>query len=120
MFCLTNSFSITLSTCKLSACCLITISVISFKSCSDEIPPRIFSPETPDKHKRRIAANRTRKNSSKLLEKMPINRSLSNKGTDSSAASCKTLALNANQLFSLSIYRKRDAVLIFILNLLGK
>ena len=53
--------------------------------------------------KRRIAANRTRKNSSKLLEKMPINRSLSNKGTASSAASCKTLALNASQLFSLSI-----------------
>ena len=49
-------------------------------------------------------ATRTLKNSSKLLEKMPKNRNLSNNGTESSAASCKTLALKVNQLFSLSIY----------------
>ena len=103
IFCRTNSSSIRRNTRKLSACCLITISVMSLTSCWAEMPPKIFSPETPDKLKRRTAAKRTRKNSSKLLEKIPINRKRSNKGTDSSAASCKTLALKASQLFSRSI-----------------
>ena len=51
-----------------------------------------------------IAAYRTRKNSSKLFEKIPKNLNLSNNGTFSSAASCNTRALNVNQLFSLSMY----------------
>ena len=60
---------------------------MSFKICSAETPSKNFSPETPDKLILRIAANRTRKNSSKLLEKIPRNRNRSNKGTFSSAAS---------------------------------
>ena len=88
---------------KLSVCCLITISVISFTNCWAEIPPKIFSPVCPDKLSRRMAANRTRKNSSKLLENIPRKRSLSSKGTVGSAASCNTRALKVSQLFSRSM-----------------
>jgi hypothetical protein len=38
-----------------------------------------------------------------LLEKMPKNRILSLRGTEGSAASCKTLLLNESQLMSLAI-----------------
>ncbi|MNE34704.1 hypothetical protein D3C80_1284350 [compost metagenome] len=87
MFSVSSFASISLKICKLSDCCLITISVISFSNCWAEIPPRIFSPDTPVKLNLLIAAKRTLKNSSKLLEKIPKNRNLSNSGTDSSAAS---------------------------------
>ena len=60
--------------------------------------------EIPFKVNLRIAAKRTLKNSSKLLEKIPKKRILSNNGTVTSPASCKTRELKANQLFSLSIY----------------
>ena len=46
------------------------------------------------------AATRTRKNSSRLLEKIPRNRIRSIKGTRSSSASCSTRSLNDNQLSS--------------------
>ena len=93
---------------KLSDCCWITISVMSLISCFEPIPPSNFSPETPERLSLRIAANRTLKNSSKLLEKIPKNRSLSSNGTESSPASCNTRALNANQLFSRSMYLFSD------------
>lgn len=108
MFSCWSFFSMILRIRKLSDCCWITISVISLTSCFADIPPSTFSPETPERLSLRIAANRTRKNSSKLFEKIPKNRSRSNKGTASSPASCNTLALNANQLFSRSIYLFSD------------
>ena len=73
--------------------------MISFNNCCAVIPPRILTPVSPDRLNLRIAAKRTLKNSSKLLEKIPKNLSLSNKGTVSSAASCSTLALKFNRWF---------------------
>ena len=77
---------------------------MSFNNCSAEISPNIGLVSIFSNVILRIAAYRTRKNSSKLFEKIPKNLNLSNNGTFSSAASCNTLALNANQLFSLSMY----------------
>ena len=65
---------------RLSDCCFITISVISFSNCLALIPPNTFSPVSPDKLNLLIAAKRTLKNSSKLLEKIPKKRSRSNNG----------------------------------------
>src|SRR6476469_4090275 len=45
-------------------------------------------------------ATRTRKNSSRLFEKIPRNRSRSRRGTEGSAASCSPLALKESQVIS--------------------
>ena len=92
----------------------MTISVMSLTNCCADIPPRYFSPVMPVKLNLLIAAKRTLKNSSKLFEKIPKNLNLSNKGTVVSAASCNTLALKANQLFSLSIYLYSNTLLILV------
>jgi hypothetical protein len=53
-------------------------------------------------------ATRTRKNSSRLFEKIPRNRSRSRRGTEGSAASCSTLALKESQLISRKIVFRLD------------
>ena len=115
IFFVSSSLSMMFRIRRLSDCCSITISVMSFTNCCAEIPPKYFSPVIPVKLKRLMAAKRTLKNSSKLLENIPKNRKRSNKGTEWSPASCKTRALKANQLFSLSIYLYANVL--FILNL---
>ena len=58
---------------------------------------------SPNRIIRRSAATRTRKNSSRLLEKMPRNLMRSGRGTPGSAASWSTRALKDSQLMSRGI-----------------
>ena len=67
------------------------------------MPPNSLLPPFPASTIRFTVAYLTLKNSSKLFENIPKNRNLSINGTLSSEASCKTLALNCNQLISLFI-----------------
>ena len=77
------------------------------------MPPKTFSPEMPERLTRRMAAKRTRKNSSKLFENIPKKRNLSKSGTVESAASCNTRALKLSQLFSRSINLLGVAIIYF-------
>ena len=54
--------------------------------------------------------------SSRLLEKIPINLSLSNKGTSLLDASWRTLALKSNQLNSLFIYLRLTVYIVYIIS----
>ena len=62
--------------------------------------PSVVVVRLPIRAMRCKAATRTRKNSSRLLEKMPRKRMRSISGMSSSSASCRTRSLNASQLTS--------------------